>query len=87
MEGHWKKAERGKFEEEQDVERTGKAVCAGNKGCLNALFRVLGNRLSQRIQQTAFQASVLRRSNASTIPSNTSELAHRAPKANLQAFF
>lgn len=54
MEGNWKKAERGKFKEEQDVERTGKAVCAGHKGCLNALFRVLGNWLSQRIQQIAF---------------------------------
>lgn len=87
MEGNWKKAERGKFEEEQDVERTGKAVCAGHKGCLNALFRVLGNWLSQRIQQIAFQASVLRSTHASAIPSNTSELAHRAPKANLKVFF
>lgn len=69
------------------MERTGEAVSAGNKSCFNALFRVLGNQLSQQIQQIAFQASVFHSSHVSTIPSNTSELAHRATKANLKVFF
>lgn len=69
------------------MERTGEAVSARNKSCFNALFRVLGNQLSQQIQQIAFQASVLHSSHVSTIPSNTSELAHRATKANLKVFF